>query len=135
MIRRPPRSTLFPYTTLFRSVIVVGLVAVLDRRLRLALDLGLVGDEAADRRAARQRDGQDAVGEGRHDAGGLVVVGDAVVVGVGAGRVGAELVLDARGDAVLVEILVAVLDAVTVAVAPAGVRALAHLGRVVDAVA
>src|SRR3712207_7060818 len=25
MIRRPPRSTLFPYTTLFRSVGVVGL--------------------------------------------------------------------------------------------------------------
>src|SRR3989442_6268153 len=24
MIRRPPRSTLFPYTTLFRSVIVAG---------------------------------------------------------------------------------------------------------------
>src|SRR2546422_2332156 len=25
MIRRPPRSTLFPYTTLFRSVLSVGL--------------------------------------------------------------------------------------------------------------
>src|SRR2546430_11978606 len=25
MIRRPPRSTLFPYTTLFRSIIYVGL--------------------------------------------------------------------------------------------------------------
>src|SRR3712207_7632280 len=24
MIRRPPRSTLFPYTTLFRSVVVTG---------------------------------------------------------------------------------------------------------------
>src|SRR3712207_8754724 len=24
MIRRPPRSTLFPYTTLFRSVLVIG---------------------------------------------------------------------------------------------------------------
>src|SRR2546430_10920274 len=24
MIRRPPRSTLFPYTTLFRSVLVLG---------------------------------------------------------------------------------------------------------------
>src|SRR3712207_7086296 len=24
MIRRPPRSTLFPYTTLFRSVVVLG---------------------------------------------------------------------------------------------------------------
>src|SRR2546426_2157045 len=27
MIRRPPRSTLFPYTTLFRSLIVAGLSA------------------------------------------------------------------------------------------------------------
>src|SRR5690554_7192296 len=26
MIRRPPRSTLFPYTTLFRSMVVVGTV-------------------------------------------------------------------------------------------------------------
>src|SRR3712207_7824214 len=25
MIRRPPRSTLFPYTTLFRSVVLAGL--------------------------------------------------------------------------------------------------------------
>src|SRR5688572_31538588 len=27
MIRRPPRSTLFPYTTLFRSVLEMGLFA------------------------------------------------------------------------------------------------------------
>src|SRR2546422_9613707 len=27
MIRRPPRSTLFPYTTLFRSVYLAGMVA------------------------------------------------------------------------------------------------------------
>src|SRR5438034_4338312 len=27
MIRRPPRSTLFPYTTLFRSVPVMGVLA------------------------------------------------------------------------------------------------------------
>src|SRR2546429_4188329 len=27
MIRRPPRSTLFPYTTLFRSAIFLGLMA------------------------------------------------------------------------------------------------------------
>src|SRR2546427_13056531 len=26
MIRRPPRSTLFPYTTLFRSTIAIGIV-------------------------------------------------------------------------------------------------------------
>src|SRR3989454_4459969 len=31
MIRRPPRSTLFPYTTLFRSVVPPGF----DRQLRL----------------------------------------------------------------------------------------------------
>src|SRR2546430_17684956 len=31
MIRRPPRSTLFPYTTLFRSVIVEGLLAAARR--------------------------------------------------------------------------------------------------------
>src|SRR3712207_8867555 len=28
MIRRPPRSTLFPYTTLFRSAVPVGIVVV-----------------------------------------------------------------------------------------------------------
>src|SRR2546425_11842398 len=30
MIRRPPRSTLFPYTTLFRSAGVVGQIVLLD---------------------------------------------------------------------------------------------------------
>src|SRR3989441_3286870 len=30
MIRRPPRSTLFPYTTLFRSVVVLHLADALD---------------------------------------------------------------------------------------------------------
>src|ERR1035441_11028138 len=28
MIRRPPRSTLFPYTTLFRSVVLVATIAI-----------------------------------------------------------------------------------------------------------
>src|SRR2546426_8561750 len=32
MIRRPPRSTLFPYTTLFRSELTV--LAILDGRVR-----------------------------------------------------------------------------------------------------
>src|SRR2546426_11168718 len=36
MIRRPPRSTLFPYTTLFRSLEVGGLERVLVERLREA---------------------------------------------------------------------------------------------------
>src|SRR5258708_15865411 len=31
MIRRPPRSTLFPYTTLFRSELVVALCAAAGR--------------------------------------------------------------------------------------------------------
>src|SRR3712207_7070506 len=34
MIRRPPRSTLFPYTTLFRSLLAA--LFLRDRRLRLA---------------------------------------------------------------------------------------------------
>src|SRR2546428_8032467 len=33
MIRRPPRSTLFPYTTLFRSAVRLG-VAMMDSGLR-----------------------------------------------------------------------------------------------------
>src|SRR2546427_5920247 len=46
MIRRPPRSTLFPYTTLFRSVALgVGDVGQLRRRRRLE-----------DERAAQQLD-------------------------------------------------------------------------------
>src|SRR3712207_6973076 len=30
MIRRPPRSTLFPYTALFRSLLVIAALAMLD---------------------------------------------------------------------------------------------------------
>src|SRR5215216_3599522 len=40
MIRRPPRSTLFPYTTLFRSGAEAA-PAELARDVRLALDAGL----------------------------------------------------------------------------------------------
>src|SRR3712207_7554272 len=40
MIRRPPRSTLFPYTTLFRSYLSIG-EALRDRSsLRLTYDRG-----------------------------------------------------------------------------------------------
>src|SRR5256885_6052430 len=45
MIRRPPRSTLFPYTTLFRSIMhMVGLAAthaLLDRGADFGLVLGM----------------------------------------------------------------------------------------------
>src|SRR3712207_8971284 len=37
-IRRPPRSTLFPYTTLFRSHPERGAVQLVDHRHRVALE-------------------------------------------------------------------------------------------------
>src|SRR2546430_13626637 len=45
MIRRPPRSTLFPYTTLFRSHFLgeVLEIAVEHRQRRRAVEEGLVG--------------------------------------------------------------------------------------------
>src|SRR3712207_7434031 len=63
MIRRPPRSTLFPYTTLFRSV--VGGEAVLEA-VRAAR---VLGDVAADR-ADDLRAGVRRVEERRPDGGG-----------------------------------------------------------------
>src|SRR3712207_8011425 len=53
MIRRPPRSTLFPYTTLFRSVAVDGLarLAQLGQHVgQVQLALGVVG---VDRKSTR----------------------------------------------------------------------------------
>src|SRR2546427_10927730 len=44
MIRRPPRSTLFPYTTLFRSH-RVGVPVPLQRRVPARLDLEVARDE------------------------------------------------------------------------------------------
>src|SRR6266496_5443567 len=56
MIRRPPRSTLFPYTTLFRSV-AENIIAVLEatgaaketRQARLEQLLGEFGDRKSTR--------------------------------------------------------------------------------------
>src|SRR3712207_7638582 len=69
MIRRPPRSTLFPYTTLFRSLAALaghdGHVAPAEHGLALGLDgllhpprglrpLGLLArEEAQDRKSTR----------------------------------------------------------------------------------
>src|SRR3712207_8278149 len=52
MIRRPPRSTLFPYTTLFRSDAVPGLLArrVGAQRARRAGEPGGDGVPAGDER-------------------------------------------------------------------------------------
>src|SRR2546422_8202787 len=64
MIRRPPRSTLFPYTTLFRSRILL-------RRARVGLgvcDAGLVHERStpnAERESGAQHDGsRDQHGHG-----------------------------------------------------------------------
>src|SRR2546422_2515864 len=41
MIRRPPRSTLFPYTTLFRSCVLIGLVGgVINRAIAPVVESG-----------------------------------------------------------------------------------------------
>src|SRR3712207_8536733 len=45
MIRRPPRSTLFPYTTLFRSWLRVAVIHALDRWLHMPLEQALVHAE------------------------------------------------------------------------------------------
>src|SRR2546429_3292982 len=58
MIRRPPRSTLFPYTTLFRSVDEVDVDAVeveaADRGVEGVLQAPLLRVEIRHRGAARQ---------------------------------------------------------------------------------
>src|SRR3712207_9375320 len=64
MIRRPPRSTLFPYTTLFRSVLRAAVVADAQGALRAeaegderraAPEGGQVGVRAGDGRALPRR--------------------------------------------------------------------------------
>src|SRR2546427_8253965 len=52
MIRRPPRSTLFPYTTLFRSEddVVSGLAGLLDH---VRLVVFLRNQDAQDRKSTR----------------------------------------------------------------------------------
>src|SRR5260221_4855693 len=55
MIRRPPRSTLFPYTTLFRSL--VGVVRIHEHRQHLAAEqarqLPRPRQRAGDRKSTR----------------------------------------------------------------------------------
>src|SRR3712207_7311846 len=62
MIRRPPRSTLFPYTTLFRSHVRVRAARRGDgrRRLRAQLARDVVGVAPAHARGVRARRAQRA---------------------------------------------------------------------------
>src|SRR3712207_7793912 len=63
MIRRPPRSTLFPYTTLFRSMVgareVDGLIAAAEGMLLPGLDpaVDLIGEHEHGERQAVAHDG------------------------------------------------------------------------------
>src|SRR2546427_5631807 len=53
MIRRPPRSTLFPYTTLFRSDVKPSNIVFVNGVAKLA-DIGLVAEASeADRKSTR----------------------------------------------------------------------------------
>src|SRR5262245_64230074 len=68
MFRRPPRSTLFPYTTLFRSVRVArlrGLAALRSVTVAGASDSGLVGVVRVPRRTLRDCRGR--AGRGTRD--------------------------------------------------------------------
>src|SRR2546430_13695828 len=57
MIRRPPRSTLFPYTTLFRSCNILAAAVLLRESGNLdeatTRAVNQVADEAADRKSTR----------------------------------------------------------------------------------
>src|SRR3989475_6729035 len=75
MIRRPPRSTLFPYTTLFRSLIENADHDVarphVGRRHRHGADVGVVGEahpHDGEQRQERHDDDQDDGGDGRNAA-------------------------------------------------------------------
>src|SRR5258706_11705353 len=56
MIRRPPRSTLFPYTTLFRSVVARVEHAHVQQRRALEPDLAQVRGSACARSGSRSEE-------------------------------------------------------------------------------
>src|SRR5256886_17588762 len=64
MIRRPPRSTLFPYTTLFRSLVTIVILVALPRRGAgvVEIDAEPSADDPAARHAAADAV-QDAIEE------------------------------------------------------------------------
>src|SRR2546430_6256260 len=54
MIRRPPRSTLFPYTTLFRSIVAVATVGGAAAELRERRVPRLGAEHAQERRRVKR---------------------------------------------------------------------------------
>src|SRR2546422_2345914 len=71
MIRRPPRSTLFPYTTLFRSLGVEPQVDARERAARVAesIVVVVVGDEREAHAGAPALQERAAVVRGAHLSG------------------------------------------------------------------
>src|SRR5256886_10402968 len=55
MIRRPPRSTLFPYTTLFRSLVQPAQCPLGPGCARLAVELAVRGPHEVEQRGASPR--------------------------------------------------------------------------------
>src|SRR5256885_12094351 len=55
MIRRPPRSTLFPYTTLFRSLVALAASLIVSYTRARAEGLGLTAKVGIAQRAERVR--------------------------------------------------------------------------------
>src|SRR2546430_9300973 len=53
MIRRPPRSTLFPYTTLFRSLTAKASVSTISSPLRSSADPRIRSRRNPDRKSTR----------------------------------------------------------------------------------
>src|SRR2546422_6230756 len=103
MIRRPPRSTLFPYTTLFRSPVFGGdLAASIEVGAAHGLHVG-----AEDRLAVRLRplvrrlDGSEGALEARHDVPGEELVAPQRLLAVGP-LVGAK---EEAAEAALAELL------------------------------
>src|SRR5258708_18789947 len=62
MIRRPPRSTLFPYTTLFRSVSIARILAVEPRLIVADEPLSALDVSIAAQVANLMRDLQESLG-------------------------------------------------------------------------
>src|SRR2546428_6634046 len=62
MIRRPPRSTLFPYTTLFRSFTTDNIDAAVSRAERgVAIVGGLPPELSLDRKSTRLNSSHDQI--------------------------------------------------------------------------
>ena len=81
MVRRPPRSTLFPYTTLFRSVSTIPIVGDISAGSPVFAQENIEGELAVDRSLVKDPKGVFALrvkGNSMIDAG--ILEGDHVVV-------------------------------------------------------